>query len=111
MNPLHPARGWYGFSGHSMAVAMSWSAPRCRTIRRIDRCEKLSGKVIVGMGGPGRVRLNVRWLSLKVRLGKKITWTVWEVFRFTGGRIVERWGIHNLREQINTAAGLGRAGR
>jgi len=24
--------------------------------------------------------------------GKKITWTVWEVFRFTGGRIVERWG-------------------
>ncbi len=43
--------------------------------------------------------------------GKKITWTVWEMFRFTGGRIVERWGIHNLREQISTAAGLGRAGR
>ncbi len=43
--------------------------------------------------------------------GKQITWAVWEVFRFTGGRIVERWGIHNLSEQISTAAGLGRAGR
>ena len=36
-----------------------------------DLTGKLSGKVIVGMGGPGRVRLNVRWLSLKVRLGKR----------------------------------------
>ncbi len=24
--------------------------------------------------------------------GKQITWTVWEVFRFTDGRMVERWG-------------------
>jgi C-1 hydroxylase len=32
--------------------------------------------------------------------GKQITWTVWEVFRCTGGKIVERWGIHNLREQL-----------
>ncbi len=37
--------------------------------------------------------------------GKQITWTVWEVFRFTGGRIVERWGIHDMREQLSTATG------
>jgi predicted ester cyclase len=36
--------------------------------------------------------------------GKQITWTVWEVFRFTGGRIVERWSIHDLKERLSAAA-------
>ena len=40
--------------------------------------------------------------------GKQITWSVWEVFRFAGDRIVERWGIHNLREQLETVAEPGR---
>ena len=35
--------------------------------------------------------------------GKQITWTLWEVFRCTGGQIVERWGIHNLKEQLGAA--------
>ena len=37
--------------------------------------------------------------------GKQITWTVWEVFRFADGSIVERWGIHDLKEQVEAAAG------
>ena len=36
--------------------------------------------------------------------GKSITWTVWEVFRFTDHRMVERWGIHNLKDQVEAAA-------
>ena len=36
--------------------------------------------------------------------GKSIMWTVWEVFRFNDGRIVERWGIHNLKDQVEAAA-------
>ena len=36
--------------------------------------------------------------------GKQIRWTVWEVFRFTDGKMVERWGIHNLKELIEAAA-------
>ncbi len=43
--------------------------------------------------------------------GKQITWTVWEVFRFTGGRIVERCGIHDMREQFSRAAQLGQTDR
>jgi len=36
--------------------------------------------------------------------GKSITWTVWEVFRFNNGRMVERWGIHDLKHQVEAAA-------
>ena len=36
--------------------------------------------------------------------GKQIAWTVWEVFRLADGRIVERWGIHDLKEQVEAAA-------
>jgi steroid delta-isomerase-like uncharacterized protein len=32
--------------------------------------------------------------------GKQITFTLWEMFRITDGQIVERWGIHNLKEQL-----------
>ncbi len=35
--------------------------------------------------------------------GKSITWTVWEVFRFNDGKMVERWGIHNLKDQVEAA--------
>ncbi len=36
--------------------------------------------------------------------GEQITWTVLEVFRFNDSRMVERWAIHDLREQV-TAVG------
>ena len=32
--------------------------------------------------------------------GKQITFTLWEMFRISDGQIVERWGIHNLKEQL-----------
>jgi predicted ester cyclase len=32
--------------------------------------------------------------------GKRVTFTVWDMYRITDGQIVERWGIHNLREQL-----------
>jgi predicted ester cyclase len=34
--------------------------------------------------------------------GKQVTFTVWDMFRLTDGQIVERWGIHNLKEQLGT---------
>ena len=27
--------------------------------------------------------------------GKRVTFTVWEMFRIAGGKIVERWGMHD----------------
>ena len=33
--------------------------------------------------------------------GEQRIWTVWELFRFSGGKIVERWGIHNMKEQLS----------
>ena len=39
--------------------------------------------------------------------GKHITWEIWEMFRFSGGRIVERWAIHNMVEQFSRAAERG----
>ncbi len=35
--------------------------------------------------------------------GKQITWTVWDMFRISNGQIAERWGIHNLRDQVEAA--------
>ncbi len=32
--------------------------------------------------------------------GNQITFTIWDMFRITDGQIVERWGIHNLKEQL-----------
>ncbi len=31
---------------------------------------------------------------------KQITWTVWEMFRIADGQIAERWGMHDLRQQL-----------
>ena len=39
--------------------------------------------------------------------GKLITWEIWEMFRFSGGKIVERWAIHNMIEQFSRAAEQG----
>ena len=36
--------------------------------------------------------------------GKNITWDAWEVLRFNDGRIVERWAIHNFKDQVEAAA-------
>jgi len=36
--------------------------------------------------------------------GKNITWAAWEVLRFEDGRIVERWAIHNFKDQVEAAA-------
>ena len=35
--------------------------------------------------------------------GKNITYTVWEEFRLADGRMVERWAIHNLKDQVEAA--------
>ncbi len=35
--------------------------------------------------------------------GKNITWDAWEVLRFNYGRIVERWAIHNFKDQVEAA--------
>ncbi len=39
--------------------------------------------------------------------GKLINWEIWEMFRFSGGKIVERWAIHNMGEQFTRAAEQG----
>jgi predicted ester cyclase len=31
---------------------------------------------------------------------KRVTFTVWDMFRIAGGKIVERWGMHDLRQQL-----------
>ena len=36
--------------------------------------------------------------------GKEVTWTVWSVLRFEGGRIVERWAIHDIKDRIEETA-------
>ena len=36
--------------------------------------------------------------------GKQVTFVVWDMYRLTGGKLVERWGIHNLKEQLGIAA-------
>ena len=32
--------------------------------------------------------------------GKRVTHTVWEIFRIAAGKIVERWAMHDLRLQL-----------
>lgn len=36
--------------------------------------------------------------------GKQISFAAWSVLRFEDGRIVERWAIHGLKEQVEAAA-------
>ncbi len=33
--------------------------------------------------------------------GKRVTFAVWDMYRVAGGMMLERWGIHNLREQLS----------
>jgi C-1 hydroxylase len=37
--------------------------------------------------------------------GKRVTFTVWDLFRIAGGKIVERWGMHDLRQQLGAITG------
>jgi predicted ester cyclase len=32
--------------------------------------------------------------------GKRVTFSVWEIFRIAAGKIVERWGLHDVRQQL-----------
>ncbi len=32
--------------------------------------------------------------------GKRVTFAAWDMYRVAGGMMLERWGIHNLREQL-----------
>ena len=33
--------------------------------------------------------------------GKLVTFTIWEMFRVSDGKIVERWAIHDFQQQIS----------
>jgi predicted ester cyclase len=33
--------------------------------------------------------------------GKLVTFTIWETFRVSSGKIVERWAIHDFQQQIS----------
>lgn len=33
--------------------------------------------------------------------GKLVTFTIWEMFRVSSGKIVERWAIHDLQQQLS----------
>ncbi len=30
----------------------------------------------------------------------QVTWTVWDMFRISNGQIAERWGMHDLKQQL-----------
>jgi len=35
--------------------------------------------------------------------GKLVTFTIWEMFRVSNGKIVERWAIHDFQQQLSAS--------
>ena len=35
--------------------------------------------------------------------GKLVTFTIWETFRVSDGKIVERWAIHDFQQQLSAS--------